>query len=154
MSPLTLLLLPGDGIGPEIFGAMEPIFRWLKGRTDPEIEISERLAGYRAFTAEGATISDETLQVAAASSAVLFGAESTEEYVGLPRADRPESCLLKLRKGLGGYANLRPVKMHPALEMAVDAALAAGGRTRDLGADLGTAGMVGRSLPACARAVP
>ncbi|NEC85069.1 3-isopropylmalate dehydrogenase [Streptomyces sp. SID12501] len=116
MSAPTLLLLPGDGIGPEIFGAMEPIFAWLAERTDPRIEIRERPAGYRAFAAEGATISDETLALAAASSAVLFGAESTEEYARLPRADRPEPCVLKLRKGLGGYANLRPVATYPALE--------------------------------------
>lgn len=114
----TLLLLPGDGIGPEIFAAMAPLFAWLERQDDLPLSMTTRLAGHSAWAAEGATISAETLALAKASDAVLFGSESSEEFMHLPKQDRPAPALLHLRKTLGGYANLRPIKVHPALAAA------------------------------------
>lgn len=112
-----LLLLPGDGIGPEIFSAMAPIFAWLKDQEALALQIDQRAAGYSAYASDGDTISAETLHAAAEADATLFGSESTEEYMHLPKTERPEPCLLRLRHAVGCYANLRPVKMHPALEV-------------------------------------
>ena len=114
MSSQTLLLLPGDGIGPEIQEAMEPIFAWLTSRR-ADIAVRRRLVGHQAFTAEGATISDETLVHVGCSEAVLFGAESTEEYLSLPHEARPAPALLRLRAAVGGFANVRPVRVYPPL---------------------------------------
>jgi 3-isopropylmalate dehydrogenase len=111
----TMLLLPGDGIGPEIFAAMEPLFAWLGRQDGLSLTMTTRLAGYSAWAAEGTTISAETLALAKTADAVLFGAESSEEFMDLPKQDRPAPALFHLRKSLGGFANLRPIKVHPAL---------------------------------------
>src|SRR5919206_4134785 len=107
-----IVTLPGDGIGPEI---MEPALELLR-RLVPDVETDEHLFGGAAIDAHGTALTDETLAACREADAVLLAA------VGGPRWDttdpakpRPEQGLLGLRKGLGLFANLRPVRPSPAL---------------------------------------
>ncbi|MGI8903277.1 MAG: 3-isopropylmalate dehydrogenase [Solirubrobacterales bacterium] len=113
MSP-RVILLPGDGIGPEIIPAAVAVLK----AVGPELqwELEEHLFGGASIDAHGTALTDETLQACRAADAILLGA------VGGPRWDttdpakpRPEQGLLALRKGLGLFANLRPVKPLSAL---------------------------------------
>jgi len=114
VSAKKLLLLPGDGVGPEIFDAIQPIIDWVR-TSGIELEVRHALAGYSAYQAQGTTLADETLEAALASDAVLFGAEDTEAFVDVPPAQRPGSGLLKLRQQLAVFANLRPIRIAPSL---------------------------------------
>ncbi|WP_119066047.1 3-isopropylmalate dehydrogenase [Rubrobacter indicoceani] len=109
----NVLLLPGDGIGPEVIGATRRVLDAASEHFGFEIVYDERLIGAAAIRAEGAPVSDETLAAAKSSNAVLFGAVGDPEYDG---GDiRPEAGLLALRKALDTFANLRPVAAIPAL---------------------------------------
>jgi 3-isopropylmalate dehydrogenase len=98
------LLLPGDGIGPEVTAEA----RRMAQRLWPELKIEERHFGGVAYDLEGAPLSESTLELARASDAVLMGAVGGPKWAGAPRALRPEAGLLALRAGLGVFANLRP----------------------------------------------
>jgi 3-isopropylmalate dehydrogenase len=98
------LLLPGDGIGPEVTREARRVAHALW----PELHIEERPFGGTAFDLEGAPLSPATLAAAKASDAVLMGAVGGPQWSGAPRALRPEAGLLELRSGMGVYANLRP----------------------------------------------
>jgi len=100
----TLLLLPGDGIGPEVTAQA----RRVAERVWPELQIEERLFGGAAYDAEGAPLSESTLMLAQASDAVLMGAVGGPQWSNTPRHLRPEAGLLGLRTGMGVFANLRP----------------------------------------------
>ncbi len=102
--PRTLLLLPGDGIGPEVTAQA----RRVAHRLWPELVIEERLFGGAAYDVEGGPLSPATLALAKACDAVLMGAVGGPKWSGAPRALRPEAGLLALRSGMGVYANLRP----------------------------------------------
>jgi 3-isopropylmalate dehydrogenase len=102
--PRTLLLLPGDGIGPEVTREARRVAHALW----PELHIEERPFGGSAYDLEGAPLSPATLAAAKASDAVLMGAVGGPQWSGAPRALRPEAGLLELRSGMGVYANLRP----------------------------------------------
>ena len=102
--PKTLLLLPGDGIGPEVTAQA----RRVAERLTPDLKIEERPFGGAAYDLEGAPLSPATLALAKASEAVLMGAVGGPKWAGAPRALRPEAGLLSLRAGMGVYANLRP----------------------------------------------
>ncbi|HEV3477659.1 MAG TPA: 3-isopropylmalate dehydrogenase [Rubrobacteraceae bacterium] len=108
-----ILLLPGDGIGPEVVGAARTVADVAAEHFGVELSYEERKIGAAAIRDEGEPVSEETLQRARASDSVLLGA------VGHPDFDRgtvrPEAGLLKLRKALGAFANLRPVSAIPAL---------------------------------------
>lgn len=108
-----ILLLPGDGIGPEVIGAARQVIDSLAERFGMTIEYEEHMIGAVAIREEGEPLSQETIDRARASDAVLLGA------VGHPDFDhgpiRPEAGLLGLRKALGVFANLRPVAAIPAL---------------------------------------
>ncbi len=108
-----ILLLPGDGIGPEVIEATRTVMDVAAEHLGVKLSYEERKIGGVAIREEGQPVSDETLEKAAASDAVLLGA------VGHPDFDRgpvrPEAGLLKLRKTLGAFANLRPVAAIPAL---------------------------------------
>lgn len=108
-----ILLLPGDGIGPEVVGAAREVLDAAGERFGFSIEYEERLAGAAAIRSEGSPISDETLRAARESDAVLLGAVGHPDYDG--GAVRPEAGLLNLRSELGVFANLRPVASNPAL---------------------------------------
>jgi 3-isopropylmalate dehydrogenase len=108
-----ILLLPGDGIGPEVIEAARTVIDVAAEHFGVNLSYEERKIGGVAIREEGEPVSDETLEKARASDAVLLGA------VGHPDFDRgpvrPEAGLLKLRKTLGAFANLRPVAAIPAL---------------------------------------
>ena len=100
----TLLLLPGDGIGPEVTDAAARIAAALV----PDLAIETGLVGGAAFDAEGDPLTEETLCRARSADAVLLGAVGGPAWTNVPRDKRPEMGLLKLRKGLDVFANLRP----------------------------------------------
>jgi 3-isopropylmalate dehydrogenase len=106
-----IVSLPGDGIGPEIMAAARELLAKVG-----EFELDERLLGGASIDAHGSALTEEVLEACKAADAVLLAAvggpswESTD-----PAAPRPEQGLLRLRKGLGLFANLRPVRPSPAL---------------------------------------
>ncbi|HEY1414565.1 MAG TPA: 3-isopropylmalate dehydrogenase [Caulobacteraceae bacterium] len=102
--PRTLLLLPGDGIGPEVTTQA----RRVAERVAPHLKIEERHLGGIAYDLEGAPLSVATLELAKSSDAVLMGAVGGPKWAGVPRHLRPEAGLLGLRVGMGVFANLRP----------------------------------------------
>jgi 3-isopropylmalate dehydrogenase len=108
-----ILLLPGDGIGPEVVGAAREVIGAAADHFGIEVRYEERRIGGTAIREEGEPISRETLQAAAASDAVLLGAVGHPDFDNAPV--RPEAGLLGLRKHLGAFANLRPVTAIPAL---------------------------------------
>jgi len=114
-SELRLLVLPGDGIGPEIVGECLRVVDWFEANRSLRLRIDQALTGGAAIDAEGAAISDETMAIAFAADAVLFGSVGGPAWDHLPRAQRPETGLLRLRKELDLYANLRPAVCYPAL---------------------------------------
>jgi 3-isopropylmalate dehydrogenase len=106
-----VVTLPGDGIGPEI---MAPTLELLGGLGDFEFE--EHLFGGASIDAHGVALTDEVLEACRRSDAVLLAAVGGPKWDTTdPQKPRPEQGLLGLRKGLGLYANLRPVKPLPAL---------------------------------------
>ena len=109
----NIVLLPGDGIGPEVVGAAREVMDVAAEHYGVELSYEERKIGGVAIREEGAPVSDETLQAAAASDSVVLGAVGHPDFDG---GDvRPEAGLLKIRKHLGAFANLRPVVALPAL---------------------------------------
>jgi 3-isopropylmalate dehydrogenase len=111
MSAPRIVLLPGDGIGPEIVGAARRLLEALG-----EFEFSEELMGGCSIDAHGTALTEEVLDACRAADAVLLGAVGGPKWDTTdPSAPRPEQGLLGLRKGMGLYANLRPVRPSPAL---------------------------------------
>jgi 3-isopropylmalate dehydrogenase len=108
-----LLLLPGDGIGPEVVGAAREVVDAAAEHFGIEVRYEERRIGGTAIREEGESVSRETLEAASASDSVLLGAVGHPDFEDAPL--RPEAGLLKLRKSLGTFANLRPVAAIPAL---------------------------------------
>ncbi|RMD79534.1 MAG: 3-isopropylmalate dehydrogenase [Gammaproteobacteria bacterium] len=109
-----ILLLPGDGIGPEIVAQARRLLGWLQGR-GLELELEEAPIGGAAIEACGEPLPAETLERARAADAVLLGAVGGPRWDGLPPQRRPERGLLGLRAGLGLFANLRPAVLYPQL---------------------------------------
>ena len=107
----TLLLLPGDGIGPEVTGEV----RRVAEKIFPDLTLEERPFGGISYDTLGTPLSDETLALALASDAVLMGAVGGPQWAGAPRHLRPEAGLLGLRLGMGVFANLRPALCFAAL---------------------------------------
>jgi 3-isopropylmalate dehydrogenase len=99
-----LLLLPGDGIGPEVTAQVRRVAEALT----PDLSIEERLFGGCSYDAHGAPLTDEALAAAKAARAVLMGAVGGPQWAGAPRDRRPEAGLLNLRAGMNVFANLRP----------------------------------------------
>jgi 3-isopropylmalate dehydrogenase len=103
-----LLVLPGDGIGPEVMREVLRVIDWLDRRRRVTFDLEEGLVGGAAIDAEGTPCSDETVSRARAADAVLFGSVGGPKWDGLPFERRPELGVLRLRKELGLFANLRP----------------------------------------------
>jgi 3-isopropylmalate dehydrogenase len=103
----SLLLLPGDGIGPEVMAEVRRLIDWLATRT-VRFEVAEEVVGGAAIDRYGAPLADATLAKARAMGCVLLGAVGGPKWDNLPFAIKPERGLLKLRKELGLFANLRP----------------------------------------------
>jgi 3-isopropylmalate dehydrogenase len=113
-----IVLLPGDGIGPEVVAEAAQVLQAVARRSGLALELEEHPAGGAAIDRCGEPLPQATLDAARAADAVLLGAVGSPRHEGLPREKRPEQALLGLRQGLGVYANLRPVRTHPSLEAA------------------------------------
>ena len=114
MPTRTLLLLPGDGIGPEVMAEVKRVVAFLN-EEGAGFEIEEDLVGGSAYDAHGKAVSDATMVRALAADAVIFGAVGGPKWDKVPYDVRPEAGLLRLRKDLELFANLRPAIVYPAL---------------------------------------
>ena len=103
-----LLVLPGDGIGPEVMREVRRIIDWMDHRRSVTFQIEEGLVGGIALDATGSPCPDETVAAAQSADAVLFGSVGGPKWDSLPFDKRPELGILRLRKDLGLFANLRP----------------------------------------------
>jgi 3-isopropylmalate dehydrogenase len=110
-----LLVLPGDGIGPEAMGQVEPILRWFERARAVRFDVDSGLVGGAALDREGTPLTDATLAKAKAADAVLFGAVGGPKWDALPFERKPERGLLRLRKEMDLFANLRPALCFEAL---------------------------------------
>ncbi len=110
-----LLLLPGDGIGPEVMAEVKKLIVFMNARGLGEFEIEEDLVGGSCFDAHKVAITEATMRKAHAADAVIFGAVGGPQWDNVPYDVRPEAGLLRLRKELGLFANIRPAICYPAL---------------------------------------
>jgi len=111
----TLLLLPGDGIGPEVTVESRRIIDHLNAVADLDVDVSEGLFGGASIDAASTPITEEVIAQATASDAVLMGAVGGPKWAGSAYDARPEAGLLRLRASMNVYANLRPALCFPAL---------------------------------------
>jgi 3-isopropylmalate dehydrogenase len=110
-----LLLLPGDGIGPEVMAEVERLIGFMNAKGLGRFEIEKALVGGCCYDMYGVAITEDTMVKAHAADAVLFGAVGGPKWDGVPYDVRPEAGLLRLRKDLGLFANIRPAICYPAL---------------------------------------
>jgi 3-isopropylmalate dehydrogenase len=115
MASFKLLLLPGDGIGPEVMAEVEKVIAFFSASGLGRFELEKGLVGGSAYDAHGQAISNSDMTLADAADAVLFGAVGGPKWDGVAYDVRPEAGLLRLRKDLQLYANLRPAICYPAL---------------------------------------
>jgi 3-isopropylmalate dehydrogenase len=111
----TLLILAGDGIGPEVMAEVRKIIGWYESKRGLAFEIEEDLVGGVSFDAHGTPLTDAAMERAQAADAVLLGAVGGPEYDTLDFSVKPERGLLRLRKEMDLYANLRPAQCFDAL---------------------------------------
>ena len=111
----NLLLLAGDGIGPEVMAEVKRLIAWMNGHGMGTFEYEEGLVGGAAYDAHGKAIDDATMAKAMACDAVIFGAVGGPKWDKVPYDARPEAGLLRLRKDLALFANIRPAICYPAL---------------------------------------
>lgn len=111
----NIVLLPGDGIGPEVVAEAVRVLEIIASKFEHTFNFTERLMGGCSIDKHGSSLTDETLADCQAADAVMLGAVGGPKWDDPNAKDRPERGLLALRKGLGVFANLRPVKVHPAL---------------------------------------
>ena len=111
-----ILFLPGDGIGPEIAREAQEILDWFGTHRGFDFELTHDLVGGACYDERGVAISPETIEIAKASDAIIFGAVGGEKWAGIDYHHRPEAALLALRKELDLFANIRPALCFQALE--------------------------------------
>jgi 3-isopropylmalate dehydrogenase len=114
----TILLLPGDGIGPEIMAEAEKVLRRVNASFKLDLSFQHGLVGGAALDDSDTPLPDETLELATQADAILLGAVGGPKWDGLPMAKRPEKGLLGLRSNLGLFANFRPAILYPQLASA------------------------------------
>jgi len=115
MASHNLLLLPGDGIGPEVMAQAKRVIDFFNKKGPDKFKTEEALVGGCCYDAHGAAITDETMAKAKAADAVIFGAVGGPKWDKVAYEVRPEAGLLRLRKDLDLYANVRPAIVYPAL---------------------------------------
>lgn len=115
MTTFDLLILPGDGIGTEIMTEVDRIISWFNQRGTVTFNQEQGLVGGAAYDAHKQAISNETMDLAQQADVVIFGAVGGPKWDNVPYDARPEAGLLRLRKELGLFANLRPAICYPAL---------------------------------------
>src|ERR1700754_1297571 len=111
---LNVLLLPGDGIGVEVTREARRVLEKVAAKFGHALNISEGLLGGVAIHKTGSPFPEETARLAAQADATLMGAVGLPEFDNAPPEKRPEKGLLGIRKALGVFANLRPVKVYPS----------------------------------------
>ena len=111
----NILILPGDGIGPEVMGEVARIIDWFGTHKGFDVSIDQDLVGGCAYDAHGAAISDAAMEKALAADAVLLGAVGGPQWDNVAYEARPEAGLLRLRADLELFANLRPAICFSAL---------------------------------------
>ena len=109
---IKITLLPGDGIGPEITDAAVEVMKHVAEKFDLSMELTEKPMGGNAYDAFGTPLPDDTLQACYNSDAVLLGAVGGYQWEELPHHLKPEAALLKLRKSLELFANIRPARVY------------------------------------------
>ncbi len=115
MSTPSLLILPGDGIGPEVMAEVRKIIDWYGAKRDMPFDVSEDLVGGSAYDKHGTPLHDDTMAKAQEVDAVLLGAVGGPKYDDLDFSVKPERGLLRLRKEMDLFANLRPAQCFDAL---------------------------------------
>lgn len=115
MSNPSLLILPGDGIGPEVMAEVRKVIDWYGAKRDLVFDVSEDLVGGCAYDKHGTPLHDDTMAKAQEVDAVLLGAVGGPQYDDLDFNLKPERGLLRLRKEMDLYANLRPAQCFDAL---------------------------------------
>lgn len=115
MSTYNLQILPGDGIGPEIMTETKKVIGWINENTDITINTKEDLLGGQAYDEYGVPLADSTLEDCRKADAILMGSVGGPKWDGVEYNKRPEAGLLKLRKELDLFANLRPALVFDAL---------------------------------------
>ena len=115
MATHKLLLLAGDGIGPEVMAEVKKLIAWMNAHDMGTFETDEDLVGGCCYEAHRVAVTDATMAKAHASDAVIFGAVGGPKWDKVPFEGRPEAGLLRLRKELGLFANIRPAVTYPAL---------------------------------------
>jgi 3-isopropylmalate dehydrogenase len=110
-----LLILAGDGIGPEILAEVRKVAEWFIAKRQLSVELREELFGISAWKAHGYLMRQQTWDEIVAADAILFGATGSPEYEKIPLAARKVDQLLRMRKELDLFCNLRPVRTLPAL---------------------------------------
>ena len=115
MAAHKLLVLPGDGIGPEVMAEVTRLIEWIDAQGIAKFDIETGLVGGASIDADGVPITDATMAKADAADAIIFGAIGGPKWDGVAYENRPEAGLLRLRKDLGLFANLRPAVCYPAL---------------------------------------
>jgi 3-isopropylmalate dehydrogenase len=111
----SLLILPGDGIGPEVMAEVRHVIDWLAAKRGIRFDVSEGLVGGAAYDVHGVPLSDATMEQALAADAVLLGAVGGPKYDVLDFSVKPERGLLRLRKEMDLFSNLRPAQCFDAL---------------------------------------
>ena len=115
MSNPSILILPGDGIGPEVMAEVRKIISWYGDKLGLAFDVSEDLVGGAAYDAHGTPLHDDTMAKAQQVDAVLLGAVGGPKYDDLDFSVKPERGLLRLRKEMDLFANLRPAQCFDAL---------------------------------------
>jgi 3-isopropylmalate dehydrogenase len=115
MTKKTIVTLPGDGIGPEVTEVAVAVLKETCLAYDVEINTIERNFGGIGYDRDGEPVTEETLELCKKYNFVLLGAVGGPKWDDLASDKRPEAALLKLRKELGVYANLRPIQVYPSL---------------------------------------
>ncbi|MGF7160709.1 3-isopropylmalate dehydrogenase [Rhodoligotrophos appendicifer] len=115
MPTFNILMLPGDGIGVEVMAEVQTLIDWFNHQGIARFEVEQDLVGGSAYDAYGEAISEAAMDLAQASDAVMFGAVGGPKWDAVPYEKRPEAGLLRLRKDLGLFANLRPAICYGAL---------------------------------------
>ena len=110
-----IMLLAGDGVGPEVVNETTRIIKWFEDNLNLSFDLDEGLVGGASYDKFGVPLTDETLADAMSADAILFGSVGGPQYDKVSFDKRPENGLLKLRKEMDLFANLRPAMVFPAL---------------------------------------
>ena len=110
-----LLILPGDGIGPEVMAEVRRLMDWFDRRRAVSFDVTEGLVGGASYDKHGTPVTDETMEQAMEADAVLFGAVGGPQWDNLDFSVKPERGLLRLRKDMDLFANLRPAVVFDGL---------------------------------------